>query len=811
MTQPNLPVDAVMPDIVGQLARHGRLVLQAPPGSGKTTRVPLGLMDHGPDHGRILMLEPRRIAARSAAERLAAQLGERPGARVGYRMRGDSRPGTRIEVVTEGILTRMIQSDPELAGIGCIIFDEFHERSLQADLGLALSLDIAGSIRPDLRLMVMSATLDSGPVAALMGDAPVVTAAGESFPVETRWIDRPWDGPGTGWTDFVRRAAMLTEQALGETSGGILVFLPGEGEIRALAARVTSSLPPDTTLLPLYGNLPFADQQRALRPLEAGRKLVLATAIAETSLTIPDISVVVDGGRARRARFDPASGMARLVTERVTRAEADQRRGRAGRTGPGICYRMWTKGAEGGLIAFPPPEIASADLAPLALDLAAWGSADLPFLTPPPAAALAEARALLRQLGALDRDGRPTSHGRRLSDIPAHPRLAHMLAGGGGPLAVDLAALLEGRGPPRSDDPGTADIGPRLDALRRQGGDRNLAEARRRLAPHAGPDRGLDAGALLSLAYPDRIGQRRPSTAPRYLLSGGKGALLDRNDSLAGSSMLVAADLDGDPTEATIRLAAPVDEATIRSLHADRIAEARLCTWSRRDGRVIAVLRRTLGALVLDERPWADADPDAIAGAMLDGIRDAGLRALPWAPAARRLAERACWARAQGADLPDMTDGGLMADLDLWLRPWLGSARSLADLSRIDLAAALRARLGADGERRLDRLAPDSITAPTGTRLQIDYSGEKPSVSVRLQEMFGTTIHPTVGPHRVPLSVELLSPARRPVQTTSDLPRFWISSYADVRKDMRGQYPRHPWPEDPRLASPTTRAKPRGV
>ena len=519
----DLPIEPILPALGRAFATAGRAVLQAPPGAGKTTRVPLFLMADMP--GRILMLEPRRVAARAAAERMAETLGETVGARVGYRIRGEAVPGARIEVVTEGILTRMIQSDPELAGVGCLIFDEFHERNLQADLGLALALELRAALRPDLRLLVMSATLDAAPVAALMDDAPILTAEGRAFPVETRWLDRPVSAArGDRLEDAV---AELTLAALAETDGGVLVFLPGQAEIARTAARLTPRLPPGVVLQPLHGGLPFARQRAALAPLAEGRRLVLATAIAETSLTIPDVRVVVDAGRARRARFDPGSGMTRLVTERVTRAEAEQRRGRAGRTAPGWCYRLWTRGEEGALAAFPPPEIAAADLAPLALELALWGAATpegLAFLTPPPGPAFAEARALLADLGALDAAGRITDHGRRLAALPLHPRLGHMLtqaAGqGAGPLAADLAALLEARDPLRV--PGvrpSADLALRLAALRGDGAAeadravlatvRTEAKRLRKLVRGAdGP--GLTPGAALSLAYPDRIGQRRP-------------------------------------------------------------------------------------------------------------------------------------------------------------------------------------------------------------------------------------------------------------------------------------------------------------
>ena len=827
-----LPIDPVLPEISAALRAHGRAVLQAPPGAGKTTRVPLHLLEEG-INGRILMLEPRRVAARAAAERLAESLGEAPGVRVGYRIRGEAVAGSRIEVVTEGILTRMIQSDAELPGVGCVIFDEFHERALQADFGLALVLEIRAALRPDLRLLVMSATLDAGPVAELMGGAPVITAEGRAWPVETLWLDRPWSSGAGRVPRLEDAAADLVLRALGGTEGGVLVFLPGQGEIGRVAARLGGRLPEGMVVQPLHGGLPFAKQRAALAPMPGARKLVLATAIAETSLTIPDVRVVVDAGRARRARFDPGSGMTRLVTERVTRAEAEQRRGRAGRVAAGWCYRLWTRGEEGSLGAFAPPEIAAADLTGLALELACWGAAaeTMPFLTPPPAPALAEAKALLTGLGALDAGGGVTAHGRALARMPLHPRLGHMLveaarAGSGG-LAADLAALLQARDPLRgAGGRPPVDLGLRLAALR----DPKAVEAEapviadrgaiaalrteagrlRRPAPRSdGP--GLSPGAVLSLAYPDRIARRRPGPQPRYLLSGGKGAVLPEGDPLGSAPMIVAADLDGDPREAMVRLALPVTVVDVRALHADALERVQVCEWSRRERAVVARERLMLGALALEDRRWADASAEAVAAAMVAGVRDLGIEALPWTPAARRLAGRVEWLRGQGAELADFSAEGLTRDVEDWLAPFVGGMTRAADLARLGLAAALDARLGYEGRRTLDRLAPASFTAPTGTKLPIDYSSGAPAVSVRLQEVFGLTRHPVIGPSKAPLVFELLSPGRRPVQTTADLPGFWADTYADVRRDMRGRYPRHPWPEDPAVADATRRAKPRGT
>jgi ATP-dependent helicase HrpB len=741
-------------------------------------------------------------------------LGEKVGQRVGYRIRGEAKtsPATRIEVVTEGILTRMIQSDPDLSGVGLVIFDEFHERSLNADLGLALCLEVRGALRPDLSLLVMSATLDAAPVAALMGDAPVITSEGRAYPVDTRWLPRPPDAS----LRLEAVVASAIRQALEETEGGILVFLPGEGEIRRVEAMLSGL--PGVALRPLFGAMDFAAQRAALGVTEA-RKVVLATSIAETSLTLPDIRVVIDAGRARRARFDPNSGMSRLVTERVTRAEADQRRGRAGRVAEGICYRLWTKGEEGGLSPFPPAEIEVADLAGLALELALWGGADLPFLTAPPPGPMAEARALLAGLGALDAKGHITAHGRLLASLPLHPRLGHMLAVAG-PGAATLAALLAERDPLRGAPP---DLALRMQAIARPGAEadravveRIRAEAKRLAAGLAGPlppsgglgrggSSGYSLAEMAALAYPDRIGLRRKGDAPRWVLSGGKGAAMAAGLPLSGARLIVATDLDGDTREAQVRQAVAITEAELRGLYADRIGWVDVCEWSRRDGRILSRRQERLGALVLGERVW-DAPPEAMARAALDGLRQLGL---PWTAAARRLRARARLARSDG--WPGVEDADLLASAEGWLLPHLTGLKSEADLRGLDLVPALQGLFGWDRLAEMDRLVPASFETPLGRKVPIDYDGEVPAIEVRLQEMFGVTRHPVVGAARMPLRITLLSPARAPVQVTTDLPRFWATSYGDVRKDMRGAYPRHPWPEDPTVAEPTLKAKPRGT
>ncbi len=805
-----LPIDDAIPDLLNALRTHGRAVLQAPPGAGKTTRVPLEMLQAGLCEGRIVMLEPRRLAARAAAERMAETLGEPVGQTVGYRVRGDVKvsKATRIEVVTEGILTRMLQSEPDLPGVGAVIFDEFHERSLNADLGLALCLEVTGALRDDLILLAMSATLDAEPVGQLM-NAPLVTSEGRSYPVETRWLDRPL-APQARRLDALIDLVVRAER---ETKGGMLVFLPGEGEIRRAEAALASRLPDTCLVRPLFGALPFAAQRAAIAPVKQGRKVVLATSIAETSLTIPDIRVVVDMGQARRARFDPGSGMSQLVTERVTRAEATQRAGRAGRVAEGVCYRLWSKGEEGALAAYPPAEIEAADLTGLALELSLWGAepGDLAFLTAPPEGTLAEARALLAMLGALDGKGRITEHGRALAALPLHPRLGHMLLHAG-PEAATLAALMAERDPLRG---APVDLSLRLEVLRdvrafqrnrvwqvNMGAlDRIKGEAKR-LRAQSKDAGGLSPAAMAALAYPDRIGQRRKGDVPRYVLSGGKGVVLEAGDTLAGAPYLVVTDTDGNPREARVRMAAQISEGEIRDLFGDQIAWVDSCDWSKRERRVVARRQERFGAITLDDRIWKDVPEDALARAMLDGVRDLGVRLNG---AAARLAARVELIRAEGADLPDFSETGLMDTLEDWLLPMLSGVRNADDWKRFDLLPALRARLDWEQMHELDRRAPGSFVTPLGRKLPIDYGGAVPEISVRLQEVFGVTQHPVVGGE--PLKITLLSPAQRPIQITRDLPGFWAGSYVEVRKDMRAQYPKHPWPEDPTQADPTLRAK----
>ncbi|MEM8793473.1 MAG: ATP-dependent helicase HrpB [Pseudomonadota bacterium] len=823
---PPLPIDQALPELLRALDTGRNAVLVAPPGAGKTTRVPPALEGAGWAKGRILMLEPRRLAARAAAERIAAECGEAPGASVGYRIRGESKAGpkTRIEVVTEGILTRMLQRDPELTGVSAVIFDEIHERSIHSDLGLALALEVQGALRPDLRLLAMSATLDADRIAAVMGDCPIIESRGRMFPVETIWLDRPWRRPQGRGPRLEDAVADLVRQALDETGGDILVFLPGAGEIERTAAAL--KIRTDTVdICPLYGALPFSAQQRALRAGQR-RRVVLATSIAETSLTVEGVRVVVDAGLARRSRVNTGTGMSQLVTVPVSRAEADQRRGRAGRTAPGVCFRLWTKGEEGALPAYAPPEILETDLAPLALELAVWGveePKDLALIDQPPEPALVEARKLLEDLGALA-SGRITDHGRALARMPTHPRLAHVMAVAGqegqSPTAACLAALLAERDPLRSDGAAPSDIGLRVKgvtdpaALERETPHRiDRATAKRikaeaqRLSRGGGMADPALAGVLLAHAYPDRIGLRRTGEEPRFLLSGGRGAALPPQDPLAAQRFLVAVDLEDRGREAMIRLAAPISEADLRRVHGESIRWVETAVWSRRTRQVEARRREILGEIALSDQRWQDAPPDLLGAALADGIRDRGLSALTWGKAAIALRHRASWARRADDSLPDLSDVVLLATLEDWLSPHLAGLVRIEQTDRLDLHQILLGLFDWDTRQRLDRIAPAKYTTPLGGSALIDYAGEAPAIAIRVQELFGVTKHPEVAGQ--PLLIELLSPAGRPVQTTQDLPRFWRGSYRDVAKDMRARYPKHPWPDDPSRAEPTRRAKTR--
>ncbi len=839
-----LPIDDTLPQLHAAFAQSNNVVLQAPPGAGKSTRVPLALLDAAwVGDKKIVMLEPRRLATRAVATRMAATLGESVGRTVGYRTRLDTRvgPATRIEVVTEGILTRWLQRDPALEEVALVIFDEFHERSLQADLGLALVLDAQAALREDLRVLVMSATLDGEAVAALLDQAPLVTSSGRSFPVDIRYRER------IARTQTQERAlheliAATVQHALESEDGDCLVFLPGQADIhrtqRLLEERI---LPQGTRIMPLYGDLPLEQQDAAIRPSVAGtRKVVLATNIAETSLTIEGVRIVVDSGLERRMRFHPASGMSRLETQRISRASADQRCGRAGRLEAGVCYRLWSQSEHAALAAHTPAEIVGADLAPLALELANWGIADpaaLQWLDPPPNSAFAQARDLLRSLDALDPQGRITDHGRRAAQLGTHPRLAHMIVRsiehGKLRLALEIAALLSERDILRSDGRGTVrdvDLRLRIDALRdrrrlpagltvdqgaRQRVVRTIEQLARQVrAPRddGGDDVDADTGVLLALAYPDRIAMTRGGSG-RYVLSAGRGATLVGTHALARAEFLVIAELDGGEREATIRLAAPIEREALERAFSASIENRERIEWDSREQIVLARRERWLGALKLAEQRLDRPDPARLTTAMLTGVRELGLAQLPWSKEARALQARIEFARRTDPRAqppwPDCSDAGLLESLDAWLAPWLDGVTRRDHLARLDMHAVLLARIDWQQQQRLMQIAPTHLVVPTGSRIPIDYSSTSPSVAVRLQELFGLKTVPMIGAGNVALTLQLLSPAHRPVQVTQDLASFWARGYPDVKKELKGRYPKHYWPDDPLTATPTARAKPR--
>ncbi|MDR6872468.1 ATP-dependent helicase HrpB [Bosea sp. BE125] len=828
-----LPIDAVLDKLAASLRGRPNAVLVAPPGAGKTTRVPLALLDEPwAKGGKLILLEPRRLAARGAANRMAQTLGERVGETVGLRVRLGSKigPKTRIEVVTEGVFARMILDDPGLDGVAAVLFDEFHERSLDADFGLALALDAQAGLREDLRILVMSATLDGARVARLLGEAPVIESQGRAFPVETRYRGRD---PLKRIEDQVTEAVLL---ALNEQAGSLLVFLPGQGEIRRVEERLRERIrEASVEIAPLYGALDQAEQDRAVLPAPKGRrKVVLATAIAETSLTIEGVRVVIDSGLARVPVYEPDIGVTRLETRRVSRAAADQRRGRAGRTEPGICYRLWEEAGTGALEAFARPEILSADLAPLLLDCAAWGVTDptsLAFLDMPPAPALKEARALLTTLHALDGDGRITPEGKALQALPLPPRLARMVVAAAGfgqaSPAAALAALLVERG--LGGD--AIDLAERLERLGRERGGRaadmrRLAEGWARSAEKARPklrELALSLGLLLALAYPDRIARARSAGSGPYLLANGRGAALEPSQRLAREPWLVVAEMTGAAQQARIMAAVVITEADILWLAGEGLApftiEERSEVTFERAARALRVRAiRRYGALLLAERPLpVDASLDN-ATALAGGIATLGIGLLPWTKAQMQLRERVDFLRkataSSGGDnpWPDLTDEGLGPDVATWLAPHLPGRASLAAIQASDLDAALTELLPWDLKRRLDSEAPTHFTAPTGSNLAVDYAAEAgPTISVRVQELFGLGLHPALAGGRVPLVLELLSPGHKPIQITRDLPGFWRGSWSAVKSEMKGRYPRHPWPDDPAAAPPTTRAKPRGT
>ncbi|MET3791946.1 ATP-dependent helicase HrpB [Aquamicrobium terrae] len=815
---PELPVTAALADLAAALDKGNKAVLVAPPGAGKTTLVPLALLEAGwRNSGTIVLLEPRRLAARAAARRMASLLGEEPGGVVGYAMRMEKRVSerTRILVATEGVLARMILDDPELPGVRAVIFDEFHERSLDGDFGLALALDVQGALRPDLRLLVMSATLDGARVAKLLDGAPVIESEGRSFPIDIRYQERP---AGTPVEDAM---AAATRAALAEETGSVLAFLPGQREIERTAERLEGRVGVDTDIVPLYGMMDAKAQDAAIRPPPPGRrKVVLATAIAETSITIDGVRVVIDSGLARLPHYEPASGLTRLETVRVSRASADQRAGRAGRTEPGVAIRLWRAEQTAALPAFTPPEILAADLSGLVLDCAAFGVADpasLAFLDPPPGPALNEARNLLRTLGAVDADGRLTEAGQAMRRLALPVRLAHMVAeaarSGDERDAAVLAVLLTERG--LGGD--SVDLERRLMRLAgerspRANAARQLAE---RLARSAGKGyRGGDPstpGALLLHAWPDRVAKARGERG-RFVLANGSGAMLDASDPLAGEPFLVVADSQGKAQNARITAAAAVGEDDIRALLGHDIESRRetLFDLERRSVRVREQSR--LGAIVLSERMLPAPKGDEANEAVLDAVRAHGLSILPWDRQATTLRQRLSWLhKGLGEPWPDMADEALVARLEEWLLPFLNGAASLSSIGGGALADGLTALVPHDLQRRINALAPTHFDAPSGSRVPIRYDGEQPVLAIRVQELFGLSKHPAIAGGTVPLTLELLSPAHRPIQTTRDLPGFWRGSWADVRSDMRGRYPKHVWPENPLLAEATSRAKPRGT
>jgi ATP-dependent helicase HrpB len=830
-----LPIDVVLDQLARTLQDHNAAVLVAPPGAGKTTRVPLALLDAPWVRDRkIIVLEPRRIAARASAERMAHTLRERVGETVGYRVRFGSKVSraTRIEVVTEGIFSRQILDDPELNDVAAVLFDEFHERSLDADLGLALARDAQTGLREDLRILVMSATLDGARVAKLLGDAPVVASEGRAFPVETRYLGRKADAP------LERQMADAIAVALRADPGSVLAFLPGAAEIRRtqnyLAERVRDAA---VEIVPLFGALDASVQDRAIAPAPKGhRKVVLATSIAETSLTIEGVRIVVDSGLARVPRYEPDIGLTRLETVRASRAAVDQRRGRAGRTEPGVCYRLWDEPQTASFAAYTQPEILSADLSSLVLDLAQWGVSDpatLAFLDPPPAPALKEARGLLRELGALDEDGRITAEGKSLRALALPPRLARMIvdsdALSAGKAAAEIAAILTERGLGGDH----VDLDVRLDAFRRdrsQRADSARALARRwasqvasSASPQARRERGdlslpdeePSTGVMLALAFPDRVARNRGNGS--FVLANGRGAALDQASALSRTPYIAVGELTGTAAQGRILLAAPITQGEIELHFADQIEAADEISFDRGAMALRARRAKTLHAITLSEAPLALRPSAETARVLADGVIAAGLDKLPWSKPARQWRDRVMFLRKAERDAsqnpwPDLSDDALAAQREAWLAPLLYDKTSLKELSAGDLSDALMTLLPWELRTRLEREAPTHFEAPTGTQLAIDYEAEQgPTIAVRLQELFGLNTHPSIARGAIPLVLELLSPAHRPVQVTQDLPGFWRGSYAAVRSDLRGRYPRHPWPEDPATATPTRRVKPKGT
>lgn len=833
-----LPIHDVLTELRQQLACHSAVILSAPPGSGKTTVAPLALLDEPWLTGRtILLLEPRRIAARLAAAFMARQLGEEVGRTVGYRVRFESRvsPATRLEVVTEGVLCRRLQDDPELNGVGLVIFDEFHERSLQADLALALCLDVMAGLRDDLKILIMSATLDIEGLNRLLDSPPLVSASGRLYPVHVEYRPAGFSLPFP--REIARQAAQCIHTALAGQSGDILAFLPGTAEIRQTHELLSASLGgSELSIQPLYGDLSLAAQTAAVQPDPHGkRRVILATPIAETSVTIEGIRVVVDSGFKRSPQFDPNSGLSRLTTQRVSLAAANQRTGRAGRLGPGHCYRLWNTGDEHALRPFDPPAIIDADLSQLVLDLARWGVHDpctLRWLTPPPPGHFAQARDLLQTLGALDHQGRITGLGKKISELPLPPRLGCMLLRaakrGGRERAMDLAALLSERDIIKGQER-SADMEERLQALhtfraqgpaaaRACGADpegcrrvlRTASQLRQLLTKTRTEETEIPAGSLLALAFPDRIAQRRPAGQGQYKLRSGRGARLPAHDPLASHPFLVVAELDAGEGEGRIHLAAPLERESLEADFAAQIRSRENVFWDGNSGQVKALRRQLLGELILDEAPLNNPAPEAVLAALLTGIRLRGLESLPWTNPAKELRLRMESIRAWQPETPwpDMGEAHLLATLEQWLAPFLVGMRTMEQLKKLDLCAILAAQLSWQQRQELDTLAPTHLLAPSGSRIPLRYSASGPPIlAVRLQEMFGLAETPKICDNRVAVVLHLLSPAQRPIQITSDLDGFWRKSYHEVKKEMRGRYPKHHWPDDPWQARPTARTK----
>ena len=871
MARPRLPIDEIIPRIQSSLAEHNNLVILAPPGAGKTTRVAPALLGaysgeeggkawekgEAPDwlgENKIIMLEPRRLATRGAAARIALELGEKVGETAGYRIRFENKVSrkTRIEVVTEGILTRRLQTDPELTGVGVLIFDEFHERSLQTDLGLALALDIQSALREDLRIIIMSATLDPGPVAKLLNQAPVLESQGRAYPVQIDY---------QGADDLDKRGILQNcEKAiihsLEADKGDLLVFLPGAGEIRGLARRLEESrgkVRADFQICPLYGELKMEEQDRAIRPDPRGRrKVVLATPIAETSLTIEGISVVIDSGFCRLPVFDPGSGFTRLETRVITKDSAAQRAGRAGRLGPGKTYRLWSEWTQSRLEERRRPEIQGADLADLVLNLAEWGAeaATLRWLDPPPPPHLENARRLLIALEAIDEQGAITAAGKQMNRLPLHPRLAHVLVRAASftnlALACDLAALLSEkdilRRDPNSFEPPAWSLDERLELLEEfrlsghgPGADQralsrveqvarqifNLARDKQNQSNDSTRSRGAapSSGVLLGFAYPDRIAGRRPGSKNRYHLSSGKGAALPdpRKDAALSEGedypeFLVAAHLSGDKRESKIYLGARLTRAEIQEFFQARLSVTETVAWDPREKIVRAERRLSLGKLSVESTPLEEVDPALLQVGMLTGIRQMGLSCLPWGDETKELLLRIQFLRNQNPDssatpFPDFSDETLFTELETWLTPFLGGARRANDLTNIDLKSALTSRMDYALLKELDELAPTHITVPSGSNIRLQYEANQVILSVKLQELFGLSVTPSVNGGRTPLTLHLLSPARRPIQITKDLAGFWKNTYPEVKKELMGRYPKHPWPEDPLTAPPSAKTK----